>query len=40
MTRSREVARALKKIDGVKSADKVTGPYAVIALIVIILAFG
>ena len=31
--RSKEVATALKQLEGVKSADTVTGPYDVIAAI-------
>jgi len=31
--RSKEVATALKQIDGLKSVDTVTGPYDVIAIV-------
>ena len=31
--RSREVATALKRLEGVKSVDTVTGPYDVIAVV-------
>ncbi len=33
MGRNKEVVTALKKIDGVKSVDTVTGPYDVIATV-------